>query len=111
MSIFLGSIVCKPIQKQIAEVSSHIIQSNQFREVNKRAIVTETVKGFEKGGRVHFQATWWPALCSQQDLKIEAGQRCRVVGRNNITLIVEPIAPMITSSCLTNAQPHTQHNI
>ena len=71
--------------------NSHAIFANRIHEATQRAVVTKTVKGFEEAGRVRFQATWWPAFCTQNNITLEPGQRCRVVNRNNTTLIVEPI--------------------
>ncbi|MEG4393090.1 NfeD family protein [Microcoleus sp. BROC3] len=40
-------------------------------------------------GRVHFQASWWPARC-EQEVTLVRGQIVSVVGTDNITLLVEP---------------------
>lgn len=41
-------------------------------------------------GRVRFQGTWWSARC-EQDVTISPGEIVRVIGRQNITLVVEPL--------------------
>lgn len=42
-------------------------------------------------GRVYFHGTWWPARCLQ-DLVLATGETVRVIGYQNITLIVEPFS-------------------
>ena len=41
-------------------------------------------------GRVSFRASWWPALCPQ-NIHIPSGTVVKVIGRTNITLLVEPL--------------------
>ncbi len=50
------------------------------------AIVDEEIRPNEPG-RVRFQNSWWPAKCDR-DLTFEPGEVVRVVGIDNITLIV-----------------------
>ncbi|PSB06569.1 hypothetical protein C7B61_16880, partial [filamentous cyanobacterium CCP1] len=49
-----------------------------------------------KNGRVRFQGSWWSARC-EQDVTILPGEVVRVVGRQNITLIVEPMPLMMAT--------------
>jgi len=58
-------------------------------DVANLAIVSDDILPHQTG-RVSFQSSWWPALC-QQKIRILAGTTVRVIGRSNITLIVEPI--------------------
>jgi membrane protein implicated in regulation of membrane protease activity len=59
-----------------------------------KGIVSETIRPFETG-RVQFQGSWWPAMfepgISEQAVILEAGHVVQVIGRQNITLIVQPI--------------------
>lgn len=41
-------------------------------------------------GRVKFQGSWWPAQC-EQNIVLHRGTTVRVIGTENITLLVEPI--------------------
>ncbi|MEG4021468.1 NfeD family protein [Microcoleus sp. B3-A4] len=54
---------------------------------SEKAIVDEEIRPNESG-RVRFQNSWWPAKCDL-DLTFEPGDVVRVVGIDNITLIVE----------------------
>ncbi|MEG4804447.1 NfeD family protein [Microcoleus sp. ARI1-B5] len=53
----------------------------------KKAVVEEEIRPGEFG-RVRFQSTWWPAKCDRQ-ITFKPGDVVRVVGLDNITLIVE----------------------
>ena len=54
------------------------------------AIVDVTIKP-GVGGRVRYQGSIWPAN-SFQDNNILVGQYVKVIGRNNITLLVEEVS-------------------
>ncbi|MEG4860229.1 NfeD family protein [Microcoleus sp. K1-B6] len=54
---------------------------------SEKAIVDEEIRPNESG-RVRFQNSWWPTKCDG-DLTFEPGDVVRVVGIDNITLIVE----------------------
>jgi membrane protein implicated in regulation of membrane protease activity len=44
----------------------------------------------QQAGSVKFMGTWWRARC-RQSMGLATGTRVRVVDRENLTLIVEPI--------------------
>ncbi|HEY9836594.1 MAG TPA: NfeD family protein, partial [Vampirovibrionales bacterium] len=70
-------------------VQPHEINSKEIvADWNKRAIVDEAIVPYF-GGRVRFQNSWWPALCLHQ-ITLDPGEVVYVVGRHNITLLVEP---------------------
>ncbi|MEG3879590.1 NfeD family protein [Microcoleus sp. herbarium7] len=54
----------------------------------EKAIVDEEIRPNECG-RVHFQNSWWPAKCDLE-ITFQKGELVRVVGIDNITLIVGP---------------------
>ncbi|MEG4010013.1 NfeD family protein [Microcoleus sp. Pol11C1] len=54
---------------------------------SEKAIVDEEIRPNESG-RVRFQNSWWPAKCDGE-MTLEPGDVVRVVGIDNITLIVE----------------------
>lgn len=50
------------------------------------AIVDEEIRP-QECGRVQFQNSWWPAKC-EQEITFQPGDVVRVIGIDNITLIV-----------------------
>jgi membrane protein implicated in regulation of membrane protease activity len=64
------------------------IQEQAAMSINtvEQAIVDETIRP-QECGRVRFQSTWWPARCDR-DMTFKPGDVVRVVGIDNITLIV-----------------------
>lgn len=53
----------------------------------EKAVVEEEIRP-QYSGRVRFQSSWWPAKCDGQ-ITLKPGEVVRVVGLDNITLIVE----------------------
>lgn len=53
----------------------------------EKAIVEEEIRP-QESGRVRFQSSWWPAKC-EGEITLKPGEVVRVVGLDNITLIVE----------------------
>lgn len=54
------------------------------------ATVVKAIEPF-RTGQIRFQGSWWSARC-QRDIVLQPGELVNVVGRQNITLLVEPIA-------------------
>jgi membrane protein implicated in regulation of membrane protease activity len=50
----------------------------------------DTVISPQQNGRIRFQGTWWPAR-SLQATAFEPNEKVRVIGRDNITILVESI--------------------
>ena len=62
---------------------------DQADNFEKKAIVEEEIRP-NCLGRIHFQATSWPARCKQEVILVR-GQIVQVVGIDNITQLVEPL--------------------
>lgn len=54
-----------------------------------QAIVAETITPHQSG-RIQFQGSWWSAFC-EQDVVLTPGKVVQVIGRRNITLLVQPV--------------------
>jgi membrane protein implicated in regulation of membrane protease activity len=65
-------------------------QDCNFRNLRGAATVDELIQPGNPG-RVKFQGTWWSAQCDLGFVLLP-GQLVQVVGVDNITLIVEPVA-------------------
>lgn len=70
--------------------SSESSISYLIQQAGDSAIVDETIQGPDKPGRVCFRGTCWPAICSRQVI-LQPSETVRVIGIDNITLLVEPI--------------------
>jgi hypothetical protein len=57
----------------------------------KEAMVVKAIEPL-RTGQIRFQGSWWSARC-QRDITLQPGELVNVVGRQNITLLVEPVAP------------------
>lgn len=60
-----------------------------FDYTDKTAIVDEVIQPHQKG-RVRFQGSVWPAEC-HRELTLNPGDRVQVLGRNQITLVVDSL--------------------
>ncbi|NET34932.1 MAG: hypothetical protein F6K19_23390 [Cyanothece sp. SIO1E1] len=70
--------------------------SSRLDELQQVAVVSHEIYP-GRVGRAKFQGSWWPVACDQ-DIYIAPGTRVAVVGRHNITLLVEPLPTMTAAS-------------
>ncbi|HEY9642305.1 MAG TPA: NfeD family protein [Coleofasciculaceae cyanobacterium] len=54
----------------------------------QKAVVATTIHPY-RTGRIKFQGSWWFARCDH-DITLHPGEIVHVIGRQNITLLVEP---------------------
>jgi len=59
-------------------------------DIKGEATVIDTISPGRKGG-VKFRGTWWSARCPQA-IALDPGTFVRVVGRQGIALLVEPVS-------------------
>jgi membrane protein implicated in regulation of membrane protease activity len=64
--------------------------------LNQEAVVTQAIPPGESG-RVYCRGSLWPAQCVQT-INLPPGTRVRVAGRVNITLLVEPVRPLLPAA-------------
>jgi membrane protein implicated in regulation of membrane protease activity len=66
--------------------------NNDFSTFQSRGTVNRLVTT-QHPGRVHFQATYWPARLSQTATlsELQPGDPVEVVGREGLTLLVKPL--------------------
>jgi membrane protein implicated in regulation of membrane protease activity len=62
------------------------VYKRQTFDNSEKAIVDEAIRP-QESGRVRFQNSWWPAKC-EQEMTFQPGDVVRVIGIDNITLIV-----------------------
>lgn len=70
-----------------SEVHSESLVKDEFR--NEIVTVVEDILVNQKGGRIRYQGTEWDALTSTR--RISKGDRVRILRRDNLTFIVEPL--------------------
>ena len=66
-----------------------LIRLEQSRKLPDEAIVDATIQP-GKSGRVKYRGSWWSARC-EQNITLAPKQTVAVIGRSNITLLVQPI--------------------
>ncbi|PSB28062.1 hypothetical protein C7B82_14515 [Stenomitos frigidus ULC18] len=80
--------------EHIERVTTNFLR-NSDPSYRGRAIVSDTIAPRTRG-RVHFQGSWWPAQC-EQNVTLAVGEVVQVVGRQNITLLVRSVPPLVAS--------------
>lgn len=92
---FIASIVLLLVFRQLTQKlvggDSHVDNTDEELDIyNQIAEVKQTIGPGETLGRVTFQGTDWPALGDGSEITV--GSQVRVVCRDNIALVVEPLA-------------------
>ncbi|QSX33363.1 NfeD family protein [Shewanella avicenniae] len=92
---FILSIVLllafRQLTQKLVGGDSHVDNTDEELDIyNQVAMVKEAIGPGEHLGRVSFQGADWPALGDGSE--IAAGSKVRVVCRENIALVVEPLA-------------------
>ncbi|MDJ1168653.1 NfeD family protein [Roseofilum sp. BLCC_M154] len=66
--------------------------------IEGEAVVEQPIVPYGRG-RVYYRGSWWPAT-SMEEVTLLKGQFVRVVERQNITLLVTPVASPIGTRSL-----------
>ena len=91
---FISSMVLmlsfRQFTQRLVGGDSHVDNTDEEIELyNQIATVKETIGPGEKQGRIHFLGSDWPAL--GDGCEIEVGKQVRIICRDNIAFIVEPL--------------------
>jgi membrane protein implicated in regulation of membrane protease activity len=86
--------------RRVTKALKQILPKGQEGDLHEvQAVVFELIPA-NSMGYIKFQGILWRARCPQQ-VSLEPGMRVRVLDRENLTLIVEPIAGYVSSFNLT----------
>ena len=91
---FIASIVLllgfRQVTQKLVGGDSHVDNTDEELDIyDKIALVKETIGPAQHAGRIEFQGTEWSALGDGSE--IAAGTQVRIICRENIGLIVEPV--------------------
>ncbi|QQX80677.1 NfeD family protein [Shewanella sp. KX20019] len=91
---FITSMVLMLLFRQVTQKlvggDSHVDSTDEELELyNQTALVKQTIGPAQKTGRIEFQGSEWPALGDGSE--ITEGSQVRVICRDNIALVVEPL--------------------
>ncbi len=59
--------------------------------IGKETYCTEEIDNHKSKGAISFKGSFWNALSFNDDIAIRDGERVKIVDRNGLTLIVEPV--------------------
>ncbi|MFT5788764.1 MAG: hypothetical protein ACI8SJ_000871 [Shewanella sp.] len=95
---FITSMVFMLLFRQVTQKlvggDAHVDNTDEELEIyNQIATVKQTIGPAQKTGRIEFQGSEWPALGDGSE--IAAGSQVRVICRDNIALVVEPLAEQV----------------
>ncbi|GIU17311.1 NfeD family protein [Shewanella colwelliana] len=91
---FIASMVLllafRQLTQKLVGGDSHVDNTDEdFDLYNKTALVKTVIGPAQQQGRVEFQGTEWPALGDGSEIPV--GSQVRVICRDNIALVVEPL--------------------
>jgi inner membrane protein len=91
---FIASMVLllsfRHLTQRLVGGDAHVGNTDEALDIyNQTALVKETIGPGEKKGRVVFQGADWPALGDGSQISV--GTRVRIICRENIDLVVEPL--------------------
>lgn len=91
---FISSMVLmlsfRQLTQKLVGGDAHVDSTDEELEIyNQFATVKETIGPAQKTGRIEFQGSDWPALGDGSEIVI--GTQVRVICRDNIALVVEPL--------------------
>jgi membrane protein implicated in regulation of membrane protease activity len=66
------------------------LNTTYFKDTDDLATVSDTIRPYQPG-QIYYQGTWWTAKCYQNTVLVP-DTVVRVIGLQNITCIVEPVA-------------------
>ncbi|MCL1056664.1 NfeD family protein [Shewanella gelidimarina] len=92
---FISSMVLllafRQLTQKLVGGDAHVDSTDEELDLyNQIATVKQTIGPAQKTGRIEFQGSEWPALGDGSE--IVAGSQVRVICRDNIALVVEPLA-------------------
>ncbi|MEZ9823185.1 NfeD family protein [Shewanella sp. 10N.286.45.A1] len=91
---FIASMVLLLLFRQVTQKlvggDAHVDNTDEELDLfNQSAIVKQTIGPAQKTGRIEFQGSEWPALGDGTEIAV--GSHVRVICRDNIALVVEPL--------------------
>ncbi|MCE9687596.1 NfeD family protein [Shewanella sp. AS16] len=91
---FIASIVLllafRQLTQKLVGGDAHVGNTDEELDIfNQLALVKEAIGPGEKSGRVEFHGVEWPALGDGSEIPV--GASVRVICRENIALVVEPV--------------------
>ncbi|MCL1049709.1 NfeD family protein [Shewanella abyssi] len=95
---FITSMVLMLLFRQVTQKliggDAHVGNTDEELELyNQIALVKQTIGPAQKTGRIEFQGSEWPALGDGSE--IAEGSQVRVICRDNIALVVEPLVERV----------------
>ncbi len=92
---FISAIVLlltfRQVTQRLVGGDSHVDNTDEELDIyNQIALVKQTIGPGESAGRVEFQGSEWPALGDGSVITV--GSQVRIICRENISLVVEPVA-------------------
>ncbi|MEO0405868.1 MAG: NfeD family protein [Cyanobacteria bacterium P01_A01_bin.135] len=76
-------------------MTSPIFSSNRFQYIDSNALVDREITA-NQSGWVKYSGSWWRARCSEP-ITILPGTAVRITGREDLTLVVEPMVAAVAA--------------